>query len=405
MDFDMPAADDPRRHEVRAWLAANPNPTGRQLAEAGYVAPHWPKPYGLGADPILQLIIDDELRSAGVSMPQNAIGIGWAGPTILAGGNAEQHEKYLMRILSGEDFWCQLFSEPDSGSDLAGLGTRAIRDGDTYVVNGSKIWTSGGHLSKYGILIARTNTDAAKHRGISYFVCPMDLPGIELAPVIDMTTAHSFNQVFFTDVRLPASCLIGTENDGWRLAKVTLGNERVSLSGSGSLWGTGPSAYDLIDLVRASGKILDPGLRSRLAALYIEAEVLRLMRLRTLTAAVRGREPGAEASVQKLLADEHGQHVMELAKDLVGAHGMLTGSGPVGAVAATGAPTEVNFRVGEYPGVDPIWHYGFLFAPALTIGGGTWAVQRNIVAERALGLPHDIDVEKGKTWAENRTRS
>jgi 3-oxochol-4-en-24-oyl-CoA dehydrogenase len=402
MDFDMPSADDPRRLEVRAWLAAHPNPTGRQLAEAGYVAPHWPKPYGLGANPILQLIIDDELRSAGVSMPQNAIGIGWAGPTILAGGNSAQHEKYLMRILSGEDFWCQLFSEPDSGSDLAGLGTRAVRDGDTYVVNGSKIWTSGGHLSKYGILIARTNPDAAKHRGISYFVCPMDLPGIELQPVIDMTTAHSFNQVFFTDVRLPADCLIGAENDGWRLAKVTLGNERVSLSGSGSLWGTGPSAYDLIDMVRAAGPIDDVALRARLAGLYIEAEVLRLMRLRTLTAAVRGREPGAEASVQKLLADEHGQHVMELAKDLVGAHGMLTGSGPIGKVTATGAPTEVNFRGGEYPGVDPIWHYGFLFAPALTIGGGTWAVQRNIVAERALGLPHDVDVEKGKTWAENR---
>jgi 3-oxochol-4-en-24-oyl-CoA dehydrogenase len=405
VDFDMPAADDPRRLEVRSWLAANPNPTGRQLADAGYVAPHWPKPYGLGAEPILQLIIDDELRSASVAMPQNAIGIGWAGPTILAGGTSEQHEKYLMRILSGEDFWCQLFSEPDSGSDLAGLGTRAIRDGDTYVVNGSKIWTSGGHLSKYGILIARTNPDAPKHRGISYFVCPMDLPGIELQPVIDMTTAHSFNQVFFTDVRLPAECLIGTENDGWRLAKVTLGNERVSLSGSGSLWGTGPSAYDLIDLIRSSGVVVEVALRSRLAALYIEAEVLRLMRLRTLTAAVRGREPGAEASVQKLLADEHGQHVMELAKDLVGAHGMLTGSGPVGVVASTGAPTEVNFRGGEYPGVDPIWHYGFLFAPALTIGGGTWAVQRNIVAERALGLPHDIDVEKGKTWAENRTRA
>jgi 3-oxochol-4-en-24-oyl-CoA dehydrogenase len=402
MDFDMPSADDPRRLEVRAWLAAHPNPTGRQLAEAGYVAPHWPKPYGLGANPILQLIIDDELRSAGVSMPPNAIGIGWAGPTILAGGNSAQHEKYLMRILSGEDFWCQLFSEPDSGSDLAGLGTRAVRDGDTYVVNGSKIWTSGGHLSKYGILIARTNPDAAKHRGISYFVCPMDLPGIELQPVIDMTTAHSFNQVFFTDVRLPADCLIGAENDGWRLAKVTLGNERVSLSGSGSLWGTGPSAYDLIDMVRAAGPIDDVALRARLAGLYIEAEVLRLMRLRTLTAAVRGREPGAEASVQKLLADEHGQHVMELAKDLVGAHGMLTGSGPIGKVTATGAPTEVNFRGGEYPGVDPIWHYGFLFAPALTIGGGTWAVQRNIVAERALGLPHDVDVEKGKTWAENR---
>lgn len=405
MDFDMPADDDPRRLEVREWLRANPNPSGRALAEAGYVAPHWPRPYGLAATPIHQLIIDEELRRANVKRPQNAIGIGWAGPTILAGGTPQQHEKYLMRILSGEDFWCQLFSEPDSGSDLAGLSTRAVRDGDTYVINGSKIWTSGGHLSKLGILIARTNPEAPKHRGISYFVCPMDLPGIELQPVIDMTTAHSFNQVFFNDVRLPAECLIGAENDGWRLAKVTLGNERVSLSGAGSLWGTGPSAYDLIDAIKATQVQLGSAFREQLASLYIEAEVLRLMRLRTLTAAVRGREPGAEASVQKLLADEHGQHVMAAAKAFVGAHGMLTGSGPVGHLADAGAPTEVNLKVGQYPGVDPVWHYGFLFSPALTIGGGTWAVQRNIVAERALGLPHDIDVEKGKTWAENRQRA
>ena len=402
----MPADDDPRRLEVREWLAANPNPSGRQLAEAGYVAPHWPRPYGIGADPMMQLIVDEELQRAKVARPSNAIGIGWAGPTILAGGTKEQQQRFLMRALSGEDFWCQLFSEPDSGSDLASLGTRAVRDGDVYVVNGSKTWTSGGHLAKYGILIARTNIETSKHRGISYFVCPMDLPGITLQPVIDMTTAHSFNQVYFDDVRLPAENLIGQENDGWRLAKVTLGNERVSLSGAGSLWGTGPSAYDLIDLVKAHGAVADPVLRQRVAALYIEAETLRLMRLRTLTAAVHGREPGAEASVQKLLADEHGQHVMELAKEVVGAHGMLAGSGPAGVLpsSAGGTPTEVNFRPSFYPDVESVWHYGYLFAPALTIGGGTWAVQRNIVAERALGLPHDIDVEKGKTWAENRRR-
>lgn len=328
MDFDLPEENDPRRLAVRAWIAEHPNPTGRELAEAGYVAPHWPAPWGLDADPIHQLIIDDELTRAKVARPQNAIGIGWAGPTILAGGTQAQKDRYLFPALSGEEFWCQLFSEPDSGSDLASLGTRAVRDGDTYVVNGSKIWTSGGHHAKYGILIARTNPESPKHRGISYFICPMDLPGIELQPIIDMTTAHSFNQVFFTDVRLPADCLVGQENDGWRLTKITLGNERVSLSGAGSLWGTGPSAYDLIDVIKANGPVHDPAMRQRVAALYIEAEVLRLMRLRTLTAAVHRREPGAEASVQKLLADEHGQHVMELAKDAVGAHGMLTGSGP-----------------------------------------------------------------------------
>jgi 3-oxochol-4-en-24-oyl-CoA dehydrogenase len=404
MDFEMPAADDPRRVQVRTWIAEHPNPSGRQLAEAGYVAPHWPKPYGLGADPLEQLIIDDELTKAKVRRPSNPIGIGWAGPTILAGGSKELQDEFLLPILSGEYFFCQLFSEPDAGSDLASLGTRAIKDGDVYVVNGSKIWTSGGHHAKYGILIARTNIDSSKHRGVSYFVCPMDLPGITMQPIIDMTTAHSFNQVFFDDVRIPAKYLVGQENDGWRLAKVTLGNERVSLSGAGSLWGTGPSAYDLITLIKDQGGVTDHNLRQKISALYIEAETLRLMRLRTLTAAVQGREPGAEASVQKLLADEHGQHVMELAKELVGAHGMLEGSGPVGELPHTagGSPTEVRFAKSYFPDVDPIWHYGFLFSPALTVGGGTWAVQRNIVGERALGLPHDVDVEKGRTWAETR---
>ncbi len=404
MDFDLPADDDPRRVAVRTWLAANPTPTGRQLAEAGYVAPHWPTPYGLGADPEHQLIIDEELRRAEIRRPSNAIGIGWGGPTILYGGTEEQKKRFLPGILSGEEFYCQLFSEPDAGSDLASLGTRAMRDGDDYIINGSKIWTSGGHHAKFGILIARTNPDVSKHRGVTYFVLPMNLPGVTMTPIIDMTTAHSFNQVFFDDVRLPVEYRIGEEGDGWRLAKVTLGNERVSLSGAGSLWGTGPSAYDLLELVRKQGGVTDPVMRDRLAALYIEAETLRLMRLRTLTSTLKGREPGAEASVQKLLADEHGQHVMEMAKEFVGAHGMLSGSGPSGAlpVSAGGTPTEVNFAKGLYPDVEPVWHYGYLFAPALTIGGGTWAVQRNIVAERALGLPHDIDVEKGKSWAENR---
>ena len=401
MDFVMPSDDDPRRLAVRDWLTEHPRPTGRQLAEAGYVAPHWPPPYGLSADPIHQLIIDEELTRAEVQRPMNPIGIGWAGPTILLAGTQEQKDRYLLKALAGEEYWCQLFSEPDAGSDLARLGTRAVRDGDEYVINGSKIWTSGGHYSQQGILIARTDPDAPKHRGISYFICPMDLPGITMTPIIDMTTAHSFNQVFFDDVRIPATLLVGDENDGWRLAKVTLGNERVSLSSGGALWGTGPSALDVVNAAKAMGP-LDLLTRQRVAGLYIESEVLRLMRLRTLSDRLAGREPGPEASVQKLFADEHGQHIMELAKDLVGAHGMLTGSGPAGRLApsAAGAPTEVNFTREQYPEVDPVWHYGYLFSPALTVGGGTWAVQRNIVAERALGLPHDIDVEKGKTWTE-----
>ena len=408
MDFDLPAEDDPRRIAVREWLAEHPNPSNADLHAAGYVVPHWPAPYGLGASPIEQLIIDDELRRAGVGRTAgavNAIGIGWAAPTILLAGSDWQKERFLDPIFRADEIWCQLFSEPDAGSDLASLSMRAERDGDEYVINGSKIWSSGAHRSQFGILIARTNTDAPKHKGLSYFILPMDLPGVTLQPIIDMTTAHSFNQTFLDNVRLPAKYRVGEEGDGWRLAKVTLANERVSLSSGGSLWGAGPSADDLLDLVRTNGGLTDPFSRQAAARLYCEAEVLRLGRLRTLSARLQGRTPGPEASVQKILGDEHGQHVMEFAKALAGADGMLSGSGPAGTLrpGAGIGPTEVR-RHEQFADVDPIWHYGYLFAPALTVGGGTFAVQRNIVAEHVLGLPREPDVERGLTWKETRNR-
>jgi alkylation response protein AidB-like acyl-CoA dehydrogenase len=389
MDFELAAEDDPRRRAVRTWLAAHSRPSARQLAKAGWVVPHWPAPYGHDADPVYQLIIDEELQRAEVHRPNNPIGIGWAAPTILMAGTDAQKDRYLWPALAGEEFWCQLFSEPDAGSDLASLTTRAVRDGDEWVITGSKIWTSGAHLAKFGILLARTDPDAPKRRGISYFVCPMDSPGITMSAIVDMTGAHSFNQVFFEEARLPADCLIGEVNDGWRLAKATLANERVSLSSGGALWGAGPSAEDLLRLV--GGRRLGVLERQAMAQLWIEGEVLRLIRLRTLSARLTGRPPGPEASVQKLLADEHGQHVMELAKRLAGTSGMLAGSGPAGelpARARSGA-TEIRFSPGLMPGVAPVWHYGFLFSPALTIGGGTWAVQRNIIAEWVLGLPRE----------------
>jgi 3-oxochol-4-en-24-oyl-CoA dehydrogenase len=381
MDFELPGEDDQRRRSVRHWLEEHPSPSGRELAEAGYVAPHWPAPYGLDADPIHQLVIDEELARAGVRRPSNPIGIGWAGPTILHAGTEEQKQRHLLPLLSGEEIWCQLFSEPGAGSDLASLGTRAVRDGDEWVVSGQKVWTSLAHFSRWGILIARTDPDVAKHEGITYFICPMDAPGIEIRPLIEMTGAHTFNEVFLDEVRIPADHVVGPVGGGWTLAKVTLGNERVSLSSGGALWGMGPAADDLLDLVRRSGGVTDPLLRQRLAALHIEAELLRLIRLRTVSARIRGEQPGPEASIRKVMADEHGQRIMGLAKDLAGAGGMLTDHGPFGD--------------------DPaMWHHGFLFAPALTVGGGTGEVQRNILGERVLGLPHDLDVEAGKAWSE-----
>ncbi len=210
----------------------------------------------------------------------------------------------------------------------------------------------------------------------------MDAPGVVVRPLTDMTGTHTFNEVFLEDVRLPAANLVGRRGEGWALAKVTLGNERVSLSGSGSLWGMGPTADDLVDQVRSAGGVVDPLLRQRLAAVWAEGRILSLLRLRTVSAAVAGAPPGPEASVRKALADAHGQHVMGLARDLAGARGMLHEAGPPASASAGGIGGPRSWP-------DSLWSYGFLFAPALTIGGGTAEVQRNIIAERALGLPHD----------------
>lgn len=378
MDQLLPGDTDERRISIRTWLAEHPRPTPRQLAHAGYVAPHWPAPWGLAADPIHQLIIDDELARAGVQRPSNAIGIGWAGPTIAYAGSEEQKERYLFPLLTAEEIWCQLFSEPGSGSDLASLSTRAERDGDEWVVNGSKIWTSGAQHSQFGILLARTNPDAAKHKGITYFICPMNLPGIDIRPIREMTGGETFNEVFFTDVRLPLDAVVGEVNDGWRLAKVTLGNERVSLSTGGLLWGHGPTALDLIAQIKRA-PVTDPVLRQNIVKVYIEHQILELIRMRTLSARIRGEQPGPEASVRKILADEHGQHVMDLALSLQGASGMIANA-HVGGLSGTQGASAMEAAV---------WYYGFLFAQALTIGGGTGAVQRNIVGERVLGLPHE----------------
>jgi alkylation response protein AidB-like acyl-CoA dehydrogenase len=375
--FELGAEAEPFRDETRAFLAEHA-PNGRfpvdfaeRLAAAGLVAPHWPRPWGLDAGPVQQLAVDAELRGARAPRPFNPIGIGWAGPTLLVAGSPEQQQRWIPGILDGSEIWCQLFSEPGAGSDLASLATRATRDGDEWVVQGQKVWTTFAHIARWGILLARTDPDAEAHRGVSYFVVDMASPGITVRPIKQMDGKADFNEVFLDAVRIPVSGLVGTEHDGWRLAKVTLGNERVSLSGEGALWGHGPTAEDVIDLVRAHGGADDPLVRQRLAALHIEAEVLRLIRLRTLSARVRGLEPGPEASVRKALADEHGQHVMTLALELAGTDALLADRGPFGSDTR-------------------LWADGYLYSRALTIGGGTSEVQRNIVAERVLGLPRDF---------------
>jgi 3-oxochol-4-en-24-oyl-CoA dehydrogenase len=337
------------------------------------VAPSWPEPWGQNASVEYQLIIEDELRRAGVHRPINPIGIGWAGPTIVAAGTMEQQERWLPRLLSGEEFWCQLFSEPDAGSDLVSLSTSARRDGDEWVIRGQKIWTSYAHFATWGILLARTSSEGAPQNGISYFICPMDAPGVTIAPIEDMTGDHAFNEVFLDDVRLSNEYLLGDVNDGWRLAKVTLGNERVALSGEGVLWGRGPTANDLVDLVRSQGRSLSRRERDDLVRCWAHGEILRFLRMRLTANALAGRATGSDASLRKALADDHGQEVMSLAQVLAQSAGMLQDRGPSGVGGEEGRS----------------WYWGFLYAQALTIGGGTSVVQRNIIAERVLGLPRD----------------
>jgi len=381
MEFGLPLEAEAFQADVRSFLAAEA-PEGRyppdfaaRLARAGYVVPHWPRPWGLDASPLQQLAIDEVLRAAKAPRPFNPIGIGWAGPTLLVAGTPEQQERWLPGLLDGTDLWCQLFSEPGAGSDLSSLATTATRtrspEGrDEFVVRGQKVWTTFAHLARWGILLARTDPDATNQAGVSYFVADMRAPGITVRPIRQMDGNADFNEVFLDDVRVPAGNLVGDLHDGWKLAKVTLANERVSLSGEGALWGQGPTADDVVALVRANGGASDPVVRQRIAQLFIDGEVLRLIRLRTLSARVRGLEPGPEASVRKALADEHGQHVMATAIALADTFGVLSDHGPYGSETSS-------------------WTQGYLYSRALTIGGGTSEVQRNILGERVLGLPRD----------------
>jgi alkylation response protein AidB-like acyl-CoA dehydrogenase len=380
MDFRLPPDDDPRRLAVRRWLAAQPDPAPSDLAAAGYVAPGWPGPWGLSADAEHRLVIADELDRAGIDPHgHNPIGIGWAGPTILAAGTADQRARFLWPMLRGEEFWCQLFSEPGSGSDLAGLSTRAIRDGEDWVVTGQKVWNTYAERSHLGMLLARTDPSVPKQRGIGWFVCPMDAPGVTVRTIRQMNEDDGFCEVFLDEVRIPAGHLVGGPTDGWRLAKITLGNERLSLSTGGVLWGRGPRTADLVERMRG---VEDPRLRRRTAELYERGEVLRFLGYRMLTRMMAGEQPGPEAAVRKFLADRHGQDVMELAKDALGPEGMVAAGG----------------RWGGDP--DDLWHWGYLYARALTIGGGTSQVLRNIIAETILGLPRDADPGHGRPWAE-----
>jgi len=388
MDFELPSEDDPRRIEVRAWFEARPRPTGRELAEAGYATPHWPRPWGLEADAELQMIIDQEIRRAGVTAPNliNPVAINNCAQSLLTHGTQAQRERFLTPAIACEEIWCMLFSEPAGGSDLGSLRTVARREGDHYVVNGQKIWTSLAHKSKIGVLVARTDPAAAKHAGLSQFVIDMASPGITVRPIIDLSGhENEYNEVFFEDVIVPADRLLGQEGEGWAISMRQLQTERVALSKPGAIWGAGPSARELIAGLDKIGALDDPLVRDEAARIYIEGEILRLLAYRSLSDRMNAKTPGPEGAVRKMLAAPHGQRVVDLAKRAQGARGMIDGAQPF-------PPTPG--RKGLYDD----WDYAFWFSPAVTLGVGTQEILKNVVGERVLGLPREHDPSARGPW-------
>jgi alkylation response protein AidB-like acyl-CoA dehydrogenase len=362
---ELPQEADEIRTEVAPLVAAAAAVHGadrrKALVEAGLVAPHWPAPWGRDAGPVEQLVIEQELSTAGVHRPNLAVGA-WALPTIIAHGTDEQRRRWVGPTLMGEMVWCQLFSEPGAGSDLASLSTRATRDEGGWVLQGQKVWTSLARKADWGICLARTHPDVPKHEGITYFVVDMHSEGIDVRPLREITGDAMFNEVFLNDVFVPDDCVVGSVGDGWRLARTTLANERVSMS-SGATFGFGLEW--IMGTVAGTAAGDDRALLEQLGSLITEAHSVALLGARATLRSVSGVDPGAEASVRKLLGAEHEQRVQELGLVLLG---------PEGAT---------------YEDEGARWGRGFLSTRCLTIAGGTSEVQRNVIGERLLGLPRD----------------
>jgi alkylation response protein AidB-like acyl-CoA dehydrogenase len=360
--------------------------------DAGLGWVHFPEGLGgLGLARGKQAVVDEVLATAAVvhhDLHVNPIGIGMGAPTLLATGSREQHERHLRPIFTGEDIWCQLFSEPSSGSDVASIPSRAVRDGDEWVVNGQKVWTTLAHVSSYGMLLTRTDPDVPKHGGLSYFIIDMRAPGVDVRPLFQITGEAEFNEVFLTDVRIPHADMLGAEGEGWRVATTTLMNERVALGGGAGARGRGP-IRSLLNIWESVRDDLDPAARQagadRVARLWERAEVLRLTNQRARQGARTGT-PGPEGSVGKLLSALLNQDIATAALDLLGPRGMLHEEGyPMARVDAASANGSTSSK--------------FLRARANTIEGGTSEIMRNILGERILGLPTEPRVDKDLPWS------
>jgi alkylation response protein AidB-like acyl-CoA dehydrogenase len=380
VDLTLSDQEEAFRDELRAWLADNHpgrEPEGdeagfafrrdwqRQLYEAGWAGVSWPQEYGgRGATLVEQAIFNEEVTRTQAPQLANVLGLAMGGPTVIAHGTEEQKQRYLAPILSAEEIWCQGFSEPESGSDLASLKTRAVREGDDWIVTGQKVWTTLAHQAKWCMLVARTDTDAAKHKGLTYFLMDMEQDAVQVRPLRQITGESEFNELFIEEARIPDENIIGGEGNGWNVAITTLMHERATLA-FGLQIAVKIALGELFEKARETrangGSAAEDGLvRDRLAQLYIESEVLRLNAYRGLTAIMRYGVPGPEGSLGKWHWAEVNQALTELAMDLAGPRAQLN--------------------------EDP-WTYRFLRARANSIEGGTTEILKNIVAERVLGLP------------------
>ena len=388
MDFRDTPAEAAFRTEVKAFLAKEGGKAqdrgvesyggGKEwtkaLADRHWIAPAWPKEYGgAGLSVMEQFIFSNELAEARLPRP-GGIATMFAGPTLIVHGTEEQKQKYLPEILGADVLWCQGYSEPGAGSDLAALQTRAVRDGDDYVINGQKIWTSGGHASKWMILLARTDPDAPKHRGITYFIVDMKSPGVTVRPLVNAAYSHEFNEVFFEDVRIPKQNIIGEENRGWYLAQTTLSFERSNIGGA---VGARQTVEDLVKFARehkgdgTSTLGHNTALRQELMERFIEAGVATMMSFKIVSIqANEGVAPGHEASVAKLYGTELNQRIYRTGMKVLGLYGQLDAKND-----AVKAPMGGRMK------------YMYLRSIANTIEGGTSEIQRNIIATRGLGLP------------------
>lgn len=405
MDFDDTPEEAAFRSEARAWLEQHATPRGEGVARAevapashaaetervaaakqwqstlaahGWAGITWPIEYGgRGGTPLQQRIFVQEQARFEVPPGIFAQSIGMAGPTLIAHGTDEQRERFLAPMLSGEELWCQLFSEPGAGSDLASLATRAERDGDEFVVNGQKVWTSGAHYADWGMLLTRTDSSVPKHRGISYLLLDMRTPGIEIRPIRQITGSAHFNEVFLTDVRVPVSRLVGQVGGGWGVALTTLANERTYIARD-----RGDPFPALLAFAERFGRRCEPLVRQELAAVYTRICIMKYLSWRSQTAQSQGRPPGPETSVAKLAMSAHLERLGSLGVSLAGPAGTLL------------PDDDLDVQT---------WGLQLLNQWSSRIGGGTEQVQRNIVAERVLGLPADLRVDKTVPFRELRT--